>query len=270
MDNSIFISYRRSVSAFVARAVFQDLRAHNYDVFMDVESIDAGDMAEIILNQIAARPYFLVILAPGSLDRCSEPDDWLRREIEHAMDLHRTIIPVMTSNFDFDTSKQYLTGKLADLHRFQALNVPHDYFEAAMDRLRNRFLKPINIPTKTVLPEEQVLVQRKIEQADATPPVTERQLNAQDHFERGLLAYMKGERENALIDYRKALRLNSTFAEAFAAIGLVYRDLEQTTNAIESFHTALDLQPDHPLADEMREYIESQRERLRKITSTRS
>ena len=32
VNNSVFISYRRSVSAFIARAVFQDLRAQSYDV----------------------------------------------------------------------------------------------------------------------------------------------------------------------------------------------------------------------------------------------
>src|SRR5262249_18294536 len=156
--------------------------------------------------QIAARPYFLLILAPGSLDRCDEPDDWLRREIEYAMDLKRIIIPLTTSNFDFDSAKHHLTGKLSDLHRFQAVNVPHDYFDAPMDRLRNRFLKPINVPLTPASPEEQATVQRKIEKADAVPPVTERQLSAQDHFERGLLAYMKGDQQGALADYRTAIK----------------------------------------------------------------
>ncbi len=60
MNNSVFISYRRNISSFIARAVFQDLRAHSIDAFMDVESIDAGQFGAIILNQIAARPYFLI------------------------------------------------------------------------------------------------------------------------------------------------------------------------------------------------------------------
>jgi hypothetical protein len=54
---SVFLSYRRNVSAFIARAVFQDLRQHGYDVFMDVESIDSGQFETIILNQIAARAH---------------------------------------------------------------------------------------------------------------------------------------------------------------------------------------------------------------------
>ena len=38
--STVFLCYRRNVSAFIARAVFQDLRQHGYDVFMDVESMD--------------------------------------------------------------------------------------------------------------------------------------------------------------------------------------------------------------------------------------
>ncbi|MBN1966081.1 MAG: toll/interleukin-1 receptor domain-containing protein, partial [Anaerolineae bacterium] len=61
-QKTVFISYRRNVSSFIARAIFMDLRAHGYDVFMDVESIDAGEFDRIILGQIAARAHFLVIL----------------------------------------------------------------------------------------------------------------------------------------------------------------------------------------------------------------
>src|SRR4051812_18058295 len=39
---TVFLSYRRDVSAFIARAIFMDLRQHGYDVFMAVESIDSG------------------------------------------------------------------------------------------------------------------------------------------------------------------------------------------------------------------------------------
>jgi len=242
--------------------VFQDLRANGVNVFMDVESIDAGQFDTIILNQIAARPYFLVILAPGTLDRCSEPGDWLRREIEHAMDTNRIIIPVMTSNFNFENVQHSLTGKLADLSRYQALSVPHDYFEAAMERLRKRYLKPVNLDSKPVPRKDEPVVQHKLELADAVPTVTDRELSAQDYFEQALIKYMKGDKDSAIAGYRKALKLNPMFAEAYCAIGLAYRDQGMVANAIESFYAALELQPDHPLAGEMQSYISLQRKRL--------
>ena len=41
IEKTVFISYRRETSSFLARAIFLDLRHHGYDVFMDVESIDS-------------------------------------------------------------------------------------------------------------------------------------------------------------------------------------------------------------------------------------
>jgi len=263
MSNDVFISYRRLVSEFIARAVFQDLRACGINVFMDVESIDAGEFEQIILNQIAARPYFLLILAPGTLERCDEPADWLRREIEYAMELDRVIVPLMTAHFRFEDARPFLTGKLAELQRYQALSIPHDYFEAAMERLRTRFLKPVEMKLKPTPRAEQALVQRKVDTVASGPTITERHLSAQDHFEQALLQYMREDKAGAIVNYRKALELNPDFAEAYCALGLAYRDTGQPAGAVGSFHAALELQPDHPLAEEMRRYINLHRDRFK-------
>lgn len=140
--NSVFISYRRSVSRYIARAVFQDLTRHGFDTFMDIESIDSGAFDAIILQQIAARYHFLVILSPGTLERFSDPDDWLRREIEYAIELNKNIVPLLIDEFSFAGADKYLTGKLSVLLKYNALNMPHEYFDQAMERLRNRFLLP--------------------------------------------------------------------------------------------------------------------------------
>lgn len=140
-SNGVFISYRRSVSRYLARAIFMDLITHSYDVFMDVESIDSGDFQEIILDQILNRAHFLVLLSPGSVEGFSNPDDWFRREIERAIDLQRNIVPILVDNFNFQEAAKYLTGKLEVLPTYNGLPLLPDYFEAGMDRLRNRFLK---------------------------------------------------------------------------------------------------------------------------------
>ena len=132
---TVFVSYRRSVSSFIARAVFNDLVHHGFDVFMDVESIDAGTFDIIIRSQIAARAHFLVILTPGSVERFMQPEDWLRREIEYAIDLQRNIIPVLVNGFSFDAHTAYFTGKLAEPRRYNAITLYHEYFDEAMARL---------------------------------------------------------------------------------------------------------------------------------------
>jgi hypothetical protein len=112
------------VSAFIARAVLQDLRQHGYDVFMDVESIDSGEFETIILAQIAARAHFLVILTQGTLEGCQEPNDWLRREIEYAIGLGRNVVPILVNDFRFDRHTcAYLTGTLGALPRYNGLTL---------------------------------------------------------------------------------------------------------------------------------------------------
>lgn len=139
-NRRVFISYRRAVSWQITRAIYNELRAHGYDVFMDVESIPSGQFERIILNQIAARPHFIVILTHGTLDRVDQPGDWLRREIERALELERNIIPVLVDGFTMADAAPHLTGRLAALTKYNALDVPQVYFDAAMTRLRTQFL----------------------------------------------------------------------------------------------------------------------------------
>ncbi|MEO8391857.1 MAG: toll/interleukin-1 receptor domain-containing protein [Chloroflexota bacterium] len=147
MDNSVFISH--SLSDYATCAVFQDLEAHGINAFLDVDSIHSSQFEKVIFSQIEARPYFVVILAPGSLERCNQPHDWLRREIEHAIASQRIIIPLLISGFKFDANyaKPYLTGELAKLSTYNSISVSLDFFPEAMTRLREFLLKPIECKT---------------------------------------------------------------------------------------------------------------------------
>src|SRR5262249_47653680 len=79
---------------------------------------------------------------PGTLDSCHEPDDLLRREIEHAVALGRNVVPILVNDFHFDdTVRAHLPESLRDLPRYNGLELPRVYFDAAMERLRTRFLK---------------------------------------------------------------------------------------------------------------------------------
>jgi|GEM_PF-2175474 len=141
-EKSVFISYRRSASRHLARAIFLELSQHNYDVFLDVNTIDSGKFDTIILRQIAARTHFVVLLSPGALDRCVNKGDWLRREIEEAMRLKRNIVPIIEEGFDFGRETAFLPEEWRDTFtRFNALPLNHFYFDAAMDMLRTRYLK---------------------------------------------------------------------------------------------------------------------------------
>jgi ElaB/YqjD/DUF883 family membrane-anchored ribosome-binding protein len=149
IEKTVFISYRRTNSAW-ALAVFQNLTQHGYDVFFDFDGIGSGDFERIILENIKSQAHFLVLLTPSALERCGEPADWLRREIETAIENKRNIIPIMLEGFDFSTSPvaDQLTGKLATLKSYNGLTVVASYFTEAMNRLREQYL---SVPLEMVL-----------------------------------------------------------------------------------------------------------------------
>ena len=139
---SVFISYRRQLSWQLAKLVHANLVEHKFDAFMDFKNLDSGEFDQRILREIEARMHFIVLLEPGSLDRIGEDGDWLRREIAHALAYGRNVIPVTASSFEFRRDL-VLPPDVARLPTFNAVVVATqpEYFEAAMERLRTRFLK---------------------------------------------------------------------------------------------------------------------------------
>ena len=248
-EKTVFISYRRSVGQYPARAIFQDLVTHGYDVFFDVESIDSGVFETIILNQIAARSHFLVILAPGSLERCVESGDWVRREIERAMELERNIVPVMFKGFSFSLEKKYLTGKLESLSSYNALNVPDDYFDEAMTKLRSRFLKqPVYGTVTSTPPSEREVVESRINAALTQPEPTSAQLSAYDFFSQGYQCYELKDLSGAVSNFTRAIEANPEFTRAYYNRGIAYLLQGNPKAAYSDLERTLQLDPNDPYA----------------------
>ena len=162
IEKTVFISYRRTDISW-ALAVYQYLTGHGFDVFFDYTSIPSGDFEQIIVSNIRARAHFVLILTPTALDRCSDPNDWLRREIETALDEKRNIIPLFFEGFNFGSPSvaRILTGKLDALDRYNGLEIPSGYFLEAMERLRTRYL---NVPLTAVIHPVPEDVQKFVEE----------------------------------------------------------------------------------------------------------
>ncbi|MBK9926500.1 MAG: SUMF1/EgtB/PvdO family nonheme iron enzyme [Anaerolineales bacterium] len=171
IEKTVFISYRRKDISW-ALAVYQYLTSQKYDVFFDYTSIPSGDFEQIIVSNIKARAHFVLILTPTSLDRCSNPGDWLRREIETAIDEKRNIIPLFFDGFSFGspTAVEKLTGKLSTINRYNGLDIPSGYFMEGMERLRGRYLNialdavlhPVSDEVQKVVKEEQIAANKAV------------------------------------------------------------------------------------------------------------
>jgi tetratricopeptide (TPR) repeat protein len=281
VEKTVFLSYRRSNFPW-ALAVYQHLAQHGFDVFFDYLGIASGDFEQAILENIRSRAHFILLLTPSALKRCSEQGDWLRREIEEAIASRRNIVPMMLESFDFGApgiAKQ-LTGQLALLGRYNGLGVPPEYFDAAMRKLRQKFL---NVPLEGVLhpssdaAKSAAKTQRTA--AGAAPPVRAHELTAQEWFERGCGAvdldeqlrcygeaigldgdnpifylhrgsarHGKGDLYGAMDDFDFAIRMLPDMAEAYVQRGAVRSERGDFDGAARDFSSAVRLKPDYAKA----------------------
>lgn len=252
IEKTVFISYRHTNLPW-ALNIYQDLTHHGYDVFFDYQGLNSGDFEPVILGNIRARAHFVVVLTPSALERCNEPGDWLRREIECAMDEKRNIVPLMLESFDFGSPlvMQALTGKLAVLSHYQGLRVYSEYFFEAMERLRDGFLKvtvgdiylpSLNAEAKEITEEHQIA-------ASGAGDVKHKALEAQLWFERGYEFWERRIFDEAIRCYDEAIRLlpeqdPAYLVAAYNNRGIAHRDKGNLNLAIADFNEAIRLEPE--------------------------
>lgn len=90
---TVFICYRRKDSG-TATTVYRTLhKDFGYNVFIDYDGLMAGKFGSALMRQIRARAHFLIIITPDALNRCKNDGDWMRREIEYAIEHQRNSVP---------------------------------------------------------------------------------------------------------------------------------------------------------------------------------
>ena len=243
IEKTVFISYRRTTVPW-ALLISKVLTHDGYDVFFDYTGIPSGDFARSILENIGARAHFLVLLAPSTLERINEPGDWLRREIEYAMQERRNIVPLFLEGFDLGAPAvaNQMTGRLADLRKYNGLGVPAEYFDAAMDKLRQQFL---NRPLDAVLhpASERAIEVASKQQVAAHAAVVERhELTASAWFERGCAAV---DHDEEIRCFTEAIRLKPDYAEAYYNRGIARGDKGDLEGAVKDYAEAIRINPDH-------------------------
>lgn len=133
----VFISYRRS-SSESAQLIATHLRAAGYRVFIDVENLRSGKFNEQLYWVIDQCKDFLVILPENALDRCKDPEDWVRKEVIYAMEKEKNIIPIMLSGFSWP---EPMPDGMESLREYQAITTTsREYFDLSMERLK-KYLK---------------------------------------------------------------------------------------------------------------------------------
>ncbi len=141
----IFISYRRDGGDMVAMNLYQALKRRRYRVFYDIAVLRSGNFNEELYQRIRSCRDFVLILTPGSLDRCIYDDDWVRMEIAEALSRKKNVIPFMINGFEFP---DYLPEDIATIRYMNGVNIQPETFNAGITRLCSRFLISKPLPKK--------------------------------------------------------------------------------------------------------------------------
>lgn len=133
MAKSIFLSYRRDGGEYMAQILYDRLVARGYDVFYDIESLKAGAFDRRLLKEIERCDCVVAILPKNGLDRCNDPQDWVRQELAHAFALHKPLVPVMLRDFVFPET---LPEEIAEIKLCHGLNFEDmGFLDARIDKL---------------------------------------------------------------------------------------------------------------------------------------
>ncbi len=138
----IFISYRHDGGSETAKLIRDSLKKRGYRVFLDIESLRAGQFNRELYRVIEKSKDVIVILPKDGLDRCCNENDWLRLEIEHAAQCGKNIIPVFLNGFEMPES---FPPSLEFLRTQQGLFASMEFYDAFIKRLR-RMLKAKPFP----------------------------------------------------------------------------------------------------------------------------
>jgi tetratricopeptide (TPR) repeat protein len=134
LKKSVFLSYRRGVSADLARWLRDNLHQLGVDVFFDVESINAGRFANIIEREIQSRDYFVVLLTPETLE-----SEWVRKEIQIALAARKNIVPITIHGFTFSN----LPPEIGELAQYSGIPHQYEYADYTIERIKKALrIKP--------------------------------------------------------------------------------------------------------------------------------
>jgi hypothetical protein len=141
----IVINYRREDTAGHAGRLYDSLAQHfgSKHVFMDIDAIDPGaDFTEVIAGAIDRSQAFISLIGKRWLAatdssgrrRLDNPDDFVRIEIESALQRDIRVIPVLVQDVEMPSSDD-LPASMRPLARRNALEIRDSSWRYDVDRL---------------------------------------------------------------------------------------------------------------------------------------
>jgi TPR repeat protein len=141
----VFISYRREDSAGFAGRIYDRLtrRLEAKSVFLDVDNIQLGlDFVDVLSEKLRVCDALIAIIGKNwnsssgedNGRRLDDPDDFVRIEIEAALQRGIRVIPVLVDGATMP-KREHLPESLQKLRRRQAIEISHNRFDSDVERL---------------------------------------------------------------------------------------------------------------------------------------
>lgn len=134
--NDAFISYRRDGGYLMAQLLRSSLKDKGVYCYLDLEEDRSGQFDERLLDAIRDSFNFILILTKGTLDRCVNKDDWVRREIVEAVNSDKNIIPVMYPDFVWPKElNEQFPDEVLTLEKKQGVILRQEYLQATIEKI---------------------------------------------------------------------------------------------------------------------------------------
>jgi hypothetical protein len=141
----IFLSYRREDTAPYARLLQVELKGRipDAEVFADLDSVEPGpDFAEIIRETVGSCAVLVVLIGlkwltiadEGGRRRLDSPDDYVRVEVQTALERGVRVVPVLADGAR-PLREQELPPELRKLARLNAVELSYGRYEEEVGRL---------------------------------------------------------------------------------------------------------------------------------------
>ena len=136
-ESDVYICYHWLGGSQLASLIKVHLEVQGISVFMDVFGLGGGNFEEAILSNLSKAKNVVLVLTPGSLDRCkgdTRIQDWLHREIICAIDSKINIIPVMGPEFKWPKDDD-LPEDIRNINRMNGVSWSREFQDAAVNKL---------------------------------------------------------------------------------------------------------------------------------------
>ena len=146
----VFLSYRRSNGSQLASLLKVHLQLRGMNVFLDVTGLGSGKFDEALLTTISNSLNMIMVLTPGALNRCmgdAQADDWVHKELVHAMENSIQVIPVL-DQFDWPDTNA-LPSDMSSLPKMNGVNWSHEYQDACVDKIMSFLYLPLAYRRRT-------------------------------------------------------------------------------------------------------------------------